>query len=353
MQVWRLVSAWIRMGHQADIAGHRIPSKFHNGVRLINLPVFYRAGRVVRALSYFFSLARHLLVSKKNYDLIYCRFLGEAALSVVFLKKVGLLSLPMVAVPAAAGINDKSDVALLRSLPANQIILRAINRHCDCVNFIAPGIKQSLSSIGLKPKLAVEIPNGVPVSSEIASGPVDKVVKLVFVGRLAHQKGIDILFQALSLLKKSEPVFEITLIGNGPDRKRLEDLADQLSLSNCVLFRGEQSEDKIRIEMINAHLFVLPSRYEGMSNAALEALSYGLPCILTACGGIDTHITPNTGWVCEPGNPQDLYRALSEAGRLTSEKWRKMSTDCRTLIQENFALEWVARKNMELFEALC
>ncbi|MGH8550493.1 MAG: glycosyltransferase family 4 protein [Methylococcales bacterium] len=352
MQAWRLARAWVRMGHEVQIAGHRIPAIEQDGIRLIHLPVFYPGGRALRGLTYFLSLSVFLLIHKKNYDFIYCRFLGEAALSVAVLKRLGLVRLPMMAVPAAGGSEDKADLALLRSLPGNKRILELINQQCDCINFIAPGIEKSMSSVGLRPKLTACIPNGVSVPDQSAIGPEDHVEKLLFVGRLVYQKGVDILFQALSRMKKGGGKFALRLIGDGSDRKSLERLAIELDLLDRITFMGERREDAIRDEMLKAHLFVLSSRYEGMSNAALEALSYGLPCVLTACGGLDTHITSNTGWVCEPGDAKMLYQALLEASSLTSENWKMMSKKCRSLIKENFSLESVALKNMELFEAL-
>src|SRR5919109_2444578 len=88
IQTWRLACAWASMGHRVEIAGHRIPTMKQEGIRLIHLPVFYPGGRALRGLSYFLSLARFLLAFRKNYDLIYCRFLGEAAISVAMLKQL-------------------------------------------------------------------------------------------------------------------------------------------------------------------------------------------------------------------------------------------------------------------------
>ena len=351
-QSWRLALAWIQMGHKVEIAGHRIPSLEKNGIRLIHLPVFYQGGRALRALSYFSSLTLFLLKGRKNYDFIYCRFLGEAALSVVMLKKIGLIGVPMLAVPAAAGNIDKADLALLRSLPGSKLIIDLINQQCDCVNYIASGIERSMSSIGLRPKLVSYIPNGVSIPKETAKGPQETVSEVLFVGRIVYQKGVDILFYALKLIRERDHWLKLTLIGDGSERAKLERLAANLKISDCVNFIGEQSVALICEEMLKAHIFVLPSRYEGMSNAALEAMSYGLPCILTACGGLDGYLSRDTGWVCEPEDINGLYLALLDAHQLSMNKWRSMSNKCRTLVEKNFALPIVARKNVELFEEM-
>lgn len=353
MQAWRLARAWVRMGHDVAIAGHRVPTIEQENIQLIHLPVFYPGGRGLRGLTYFFSLSKFLLTHRKDYDLIYCRFIGEAAISISMLKKLRLVDLPLVAVPAAGGSEDKADLALLRSLPCKQKVIELLNQQCECINFISPGVEHTLLAAGLRPQSIAHIPNGVPVPDGIATGPDTCIEKLLFVGRLTHQKGLDNLFLALGLIIKNGGQCKLRLVGDGPDRSELESLAAELGLQDCITFLGEQLEAVVRDEMINAHLFVLPSRYEGMSNAALEALSYGLPCVLTACGGIDTYISPEAGWVCKADDVSSLGRTLIEAFKVTPDKWSRMSLGSRSLVQKNFSLESVAKKNIELFEALC
>ncbi|MFZ4698992.1 MAG: glycosyltransferase family 4 protein [Candidatus Methylumidiphilus sp.] len=352
MQIWRLARAWATMGHQVEIAGHRIPAMKQEGIRLVHLSVLYPWGRALRGMSYFLSLAGFLLWHRKHYDLIYCRFLGEAAISVAMLKNLGLVKQPLVAVPAAGGREDKADVALIQSLPGTEKIIVILSRQCDCVNFIAPCIEESLSQVGLRPKMTAHIPNGVPVSEDRTVGAVSGIKRLLFVGRLVYQKGLDILLPILARLSESGSQFELRLVGDGPDRQYLENLTRKLGLQDCVSFLGEQPQSIVREELMKAYLFVLPSRYEGMSNAALEALSCGLPCVLTRCGGIDAYLSPDVSWVCGLEDPDDLYRALMEALNVRQEKWKEMSDSCRYLVMNNFSLESVARRNIELFETL-
>jgi len=350
MQTWRLATSWVSMGHSVVIAGHRIPEKSEAGVRLIRLPVFYRGGKLLRGATYFFSLSCYLIKNRNNYDLLYCRFLGEAAVSIALLKSMKLIKLPLVAVPAAAGDEDKADVAFLRSLPASRAIVGTLNRQCDCINFIAPGIRESLAAIGVQPCRTASIPNGVPIPVLRASGPVSRVKKILFVGRLVYQKGLDTLLTVLARLMNTGSDFELKLIGDGPERSRLEHLAEKMGLKQRVHFLGKQPQSIVQKELIDAHLFVLPSRYEGLSNAVLEALSFGLPCLVTRCNGIDRYLSNDNGWVCDQGSADQIHLALSEALSLTIERWKAMSDSNRLLMASTFAIDMVAQQNMQLFE---
>lgn len=352
MQTWRLASCWVSMGHSVAIAGHRIPDNRKNGVRLIRLPVLYSRGRLFRGATYFLSLAIHLVKNRNKYDLLYCRFLGEAAIVIAMLKKARLINLPLMAVPAAAGGDDKADAAFLRSLPFSQAIVSMLNRQCDCINFIAPGIQESLAAIGIQSCRTTNIPNGVPISALRASGPVSRVQKILFVGRLVYQKGLDTLLAVLASMMNDGFDFELKIVGDGPERPRLAFLVEEMGLTNHVHLLGKQTQSIIQKELTDAHLFVLPSRYEGLSNAGLEALSYGLPCLVTKCNGLDKYMSHDNGWVCDPESLDGLRWSLSEALRLTPERWREMSDSCRLLVANVFAIDKIALKNIQLFEEL-
>jgi hypothetical protein len=161
IQAWRLAKIWTQMGHRVEIAGHRLRNGVRENIRLHRLKVVYRLGRGVRGLTYFFSLARFLLANQRRYDVIYARFLGEATITVCVLKALGLVRLPIVSVPGAAGKQGKSDFAFFTSIPGHPLLVHLINNHCECINFINPQIESALRSLGIRPQRSSYIPNGV------------------------------------------------------------------------------------------------------------------------------------------------------------------------------------------------
>ncbi|HTB96705.1 MAG TPA: glycosyltransferase [Terracidiphilus sp.] len=109
--------------------------------------------------------------------------------------------------------------------------------------------------------------------------------RLVSAGRLSHEKGYDLLLDALRLVKAQVPEATLALAGAGPEETVLRAQCKMLGLENAVRFLGYQNSLARAFE--DADLFVLPSRHEGMPNALLEAAAFGLPIVSTpACGGI-------------------------------------------------------------------
>jgi glycosyltransferase involved in cell wall biosynthesis len=105
--------------------------------------------------------------------------------------------------------------------------------------------------------------------------------RLIAVARLAPEKGIDLLIQAMPAIKRQYPNVRLEILGAGPEQTALRNSARKLKLEGSVDFCGfvENPSD----HYAHASLFVLPSRYEGMPNALLEAAAAGLPLVATPC----------------------------------------------------------------------
>lgn len=121
----------------------------------------------------------------------------------------------------------------------------------------------------------------------------DAVPQLVAAGRVTRQKGFDMLIEALALLNDRRP--RLTVLGEGPLRPALEQLAQQRGVADHVRFAGFQKNPYPFFAQADA--FVLSSRYEGLPNVVLEALACGTPVIAMPCPGGLTEIAELTGGV--------------------------------------------------------
>jgi len=134
---------------------------------------------------------------------------------------------------------------------------------------------------------------------------------LVVVGRLHRDKGLDVLFEALGQLRQSGAASKCIVVGDGPLRNELGLLVAANGLSAVVSFVGHR--DDVRPYLAAADIFALPSRTEGLPYSLLEAISSGLPCIVSRVGGMPEVITNGVeGLLVPPESSTDLARAITK-----------------------------------------
>jgi glycosyltransferase involved in cell wall biosynthesis len=149
---------------------------------------------------------------------------------------------------------------------------------------------------------AVEIPDSV----KPLSVPLKTPVKAVTAGRLIPLKRVDGLLEAL----REIPELGLVVVGDGPERPRLERMAQELGVSDRVYFAGQRSKEETLALMSACDFFVLNSTHEGLPHVVLEAMALGLPVVATAVGGIPEVVRDGeTGVLVCPGNGT-LERAL-------------------------------------------
>jgi glycosyltransferase involved in cell wall biosynthesis len=122
---------------------------------------------------------------------------------------------------------------------------------------------------------------------------------LLAVGRLAREKGFDLLLRALRLVRREFPYIDLTLVGSGPEDASLKRLAHELDLDSVVYFTGRVETPAVYYA--GATAFVSSSLHEGMPNALLEAASGGLPLVATpSCSGLTKLLAGRPGvWIAE------------------------------------------------------
>jgi len=162
----------------------------------------------------------------------------------------------------------------------------------------------------------VVIPNGIDVL-RLAAAPPAPLADLhldpsrrtvLFVGRLDPVKAVDVLLHALvPVLARHDA--QLLIIGDGPERPRLEQLAGRLQLGGRVCFAGTRRDVPNWLKA--ADLFILPSRWEGLGVAALEAMAAGLPVIASRTDGlVDLIEHERTGLLVAPDDPAALAAAI-------------------------------------------
>lgn len=154
---------------------------------------------------------------------------------------------------------------------------------------------------------SVIVPNPVHVQT-LALNQKNK--KIVTAGRLTAEKNHRILINAFSKIKAEHPDYCLYIYGEGVLRTELEKQMKELSLETSVFLPG--NVDDLHTKIADAEIFALSSNYEGQSNALIEAMMMGLPCISTRYDGVTELIEDGkNGMLINPGDDEQLYRVLN------------------------------------------
>lgn len=154
---------------------------------------------------------------------------------------------------------------------------------------------------------SVIIPNPVEVKT---SALEKRNPKIVTAGRLTREKNHRMLINAFAKIKAEHPQYCLYIYGEGVLRAELEEQIEKMGLSDSVFLPGNVCDLHARIA--DAEIFVLSSYYEGLSNALIEAMMMGLPCISTSYDGV-TELIQNgkNGLLVKPNDDEQLYRLLN------------------------------------------
>ena len=162
------------------------------------------------------------------------------------------------------------------------------------------------------------IPNVVPTrhlfALGAASGP-DSPPRLVTVGSLVEIKGHRHLITALAGLRESGRSVTLDVIGDGPLRPELEQLARDSGVDDLIRFRGLRPKEGVAAALRGADVFVLASLWETGGCAVLEAMSTGLPIVATRVGGLPEVVGRREGILVAPGSSDALLDGLGEMVR--------------------------------------
>lgn len=176
----------------------------------------------------------------------------------------------------------------------------------DCIVFQTKRV-QSYFGNSIRKKSRI-IPNPIEVFAK-RNNPVKG--KIVTVGSLKEQKNHEILIESMVEVAKRHPDVKLFIYGEGVLRPILEEVVKKNQLNEVVFLPGQKSN--IHEVISDASFFVLSSDYEGLSNALLEAMVMGLPCISTDCAGSDEYIRNGVNGLLIPvGNREKLTEAICQ-----------------------------------------
>jgi glycosyltransferase involved in cell wall biosynthesis len=167
---------------------------------------------------------------------------------------------------------------------------------------------------------------------------------------MVTEKGVPVLLQAVAKLQAEFPGLSLDLVGDGYEMDTLRAMTAELGLQDTVNFLGRMND--VTSVLKRADIYVQPSLNEGLPNSLLEAMSCGLPVVVTNVGGMPDVVSDGVeGFVVEPANADALAIALGKLLR-DRELRKEVATRCRTKIQQEYSLDSVADNYIALYKTL-
>jgi glycosyltransferase involved in cell wall biosynthesis len=199
------------------------------------------------------------------------------------------------------------------------------------------------------------IPNGVGAEwfGTSPSPAIEEQRYILFVGRLHPVKGPDVLLHAWKQLSPQFPGMQLWLVGDGPEREKLEELAKLLGVSLSTRFLGQKTQRELLTLYRGAEAYVLPSRSEGMPLCLLEAGASRALCIGTRIPGVESIIKEGvTGFLADSESPGSLATAIAGALELRSSENERIRNAMQSLIRRDYSEEKMISGYLQLFESI-
>ncbi|MBE9157910.1 glycosyltransferase [Nodosilinea sp. LEGE 06152] len=135
-------------------------------------------------------------------------------------------------------------------------------------------------------------------------------LKLLAIASLDRNKGIDTLLGALANFVHTSSKVRLTIVGSGPEKENLKQLAKQLNIMEIISFKGYLDRRQVKDEILKCDCLVHPSRYETFGVVLIETLMHGKPVISTACGGPECIVNDRNGILVPIDNADALAGAI-------------------------------------------
>lgn len=183
--------------------------------------------------------------------------------------------------------------------------------------------------------------------------PETDTLQIGFVGRIAHQKGIDTLIEAAHLLRQQGLHFHLQICGSGVDMETFQTLAHDYNLDDFITWRGGVSHDEVPQEIAKMDLLVLPSRSvstwkEQFGHVLIEAMAIGIPVIGSTCGEIP-NVVGRSDLVFPEGDAHALTKILA---RFIQDRdwWQQMAQYSLDRVDQQYSHQRIAERSIELWQ---
>lgn len=249
---------------------------------------------------------------------------------------------------------------LFRNLISHVLVRRFANR-CDGVIVPTYSTEEYLRMIGVKSHIFIQ-PTGIEyerfsrvdeasVAALRESLQIGDETVFISVSRLAREKNIDFMIESLHLLRqRSDQPFRLLILGEGPDRGRLQARIEELGLSDCITLVGAVPPDEMAVWYRLGDIFLFASKSETQGMVILEAMAAGLPVVAVRSSGIDDAVRQGHNGFKTPERPSLWSGRVQEL--LENPALRRQLSGNALAFARDFSVSQCARNTREIYATI-
>ncbi|HPN29687.1 MAG TPA: glycosyltransferase family 4 protein [bacterium] len=325
--------------------------------------IYLKNGRKSLICGDFFSLLKFIAISiphikticsKYKIDIINSHFFHTSGLAVFFSR----LNIPHIVSALGADVYDPTRYNKIRFLM--NCALKKIGSKSDAVIVSSSDMRSRLLNISqsLNEKTRI-IPHCI--KSDCFSGEknnnlkikmgIDSNVKIILsVCRLIPRKNLEFALNVIKKIVEKKYLIKYFIVGGGPEKKNLEEIAEKLKLSTFVHFFDYTNDSELKEIYENSDIFLMPSKHEAFGISALEAMASRIPPVCSNIGGwSDFIINAQTGYLC--GDADEYVKRI--AGLIDdSGLYAYISENCRRKAVNEFDYKIISKKYFDLMKEI-
>lgn len=240
--------------------------------------------------------------------------------------------------------STKSTIPVTSMLTFNKLI-GTYNKKIDGYITLTSFAKEMLSKSNIPSNKIYVKPNFINAPFYAPTSSVERKNQYVFLGRAAHEKGLDLLLDSVESFDSN---FKLLIVGDGPQK---DELQEKYKLNKNIIWKGWLSRESAINILKESKGLIIPSRvYEGFPLVCLESLSVGTPIIAPNHAGFPEIVKDNMhGYLFKPSNNKSLQENIEKLFRLSEVEWQKMSNACRDLYIKDFSPESNYKQLMNIY----
>lgn len=292
---------------------------------------------------YLIQVFLYVLKNKKNIKIIHAHSLSAPGITAALLSKI--YGIPSIAKIAGGGNKDGCEIIRMNNKKLGRLKVHLLKKYLTYFISISDSIYEDLKKVGISENKILRIPNGVNFKEYELKEPDNDIINFIYVGRHEYVKGIDILEKAwMGLDSYYKLKSKLIVLGDGNVDIRGVDGMEIVG-----------NTENVKSYLAKSDCLILPSRYEGISNALLEAIASNKYIIATNVGGNIDVLDKRYSTIIEPDSVNELKNALIDVIQLyykDPNKFNEKKKHQLKSVKEKYDLEKVAMTYNLLYQKL-